>query len=397
MLRAALIAALAVACGPAAPPRPLTFEQREHAERWYRLTWRGAPVGWAVEREADGRITREEHLRMLRDGVEVAIELDVAIDVAADLTPRALHVDRRDGARVESLRATRAGDGWRRDGSAAVFAPPDAVPSELVPALVRMRGSFAGPVILAGWDLAVGDGVVASAGNRRLVARTVIGDAALDAAIELDERGNALAIVDSSDTHATRVRGAAEAQEPFAPVDVVAAAAIPLADDLRPVRVVVRARGTTKPPPAVPGQRVDVDGRRWTATLDPALPGALPPEPATASTAAEIAELAAAVHAAIEPSLAGNTAASGDCTAYAVAFAGYAELAGIPVKVVTGYVADGARLVRHRWNVAWDGARWITVDASQPETMAPRLGVALSDASIRGLAGATLADVEPDR
>jgi len=390
--RACAVALLIVACGPRVRP-PQTLDEAERRERWYRLSWHGAPVGWAVERETDGEIARDEHLELRRGDAVITTDLEIRISVAADLTPRRLRVRKRESGRDTTAVAVREADGWHRDGDRAVFAPPDAVPSELVPALVRVRGNFAGAVILSGWDLAVGDGVVIAAGDRRLAARTVIGGEAIDAAVELDVRGNTERIVDSTDTEAMRADKDG-ATAPFQPVDVVATAAIPLADARRPIEATLLARGGgLRPPPALPGQRGVVDGRRWQVTLDPALPGQLAPEPTTPSTAAEIADLVAAVHETIAPSLAGNTLTAGDCTAYAVAFAAYATFAGIPVQVVTGYVVDGDRLVRHRWNVAWNGGAWITVDASQPDVMAPRLGVAVSDASIAGLTAASLVEL----
>jgi hypothetical protein len=391
---APLVGVLALAgCPP--PKGPVSVDEQERRERWYRLAWHGAPVGWAVERESDDTITRVEHVVVRRGGATVTTDLTIDVGVAADLSPRSLRVSKRENGVETRATATLAADGWHRDGAATAFAPPDAVPSELVPALVRVRGTFAGPVILSGWDLAVGDGVVIGAGDRRLATRIVVGDQAIDAAVEVDLRGNTVHVADSTDTESTRVADEATATAPFTPTDVVAAAAIPLPDAMRPVKVTLTARGTTRPPPLVPGQRVDVDGRRWSATLDPALPGDLPKEAATPSTQAEIDELARSVHETMEPSLAGNTASAGDCTAYAVAFAAYAGMAGIPVQVVTGYVVEGNALVRHRWNVAWNGSRWITVDASQPGASAPRLGVALSDASVVGLLAAASIVLEP--
>jgi hypothetical protein len=391
------VALVAGVAGCPRPPRPAEIDDldvSEKAERWYRLSWRGDAVGWAVERETTHKITRVEHLEIQRGDVAVTTELEITIAVEADLTPKQLRVTSRENGKQTSTVADRRPDGWHRDGDPGTFAPADAVPAELVPALVRIHGNFAGAVILSGWDLAVGDGVVVAAGDRRVAARTVVGDRAIDAAVELDLRGNTARVIDSTGTEAVRVeRDTATA--PWQAIDVIAAGSIELADRDVPIELTLRPRGRTPAPPALPGQRVVADAGRWQVTIDPALPGALAPGPPATSTAdAEIAEISTGVHEAITPSLAGNSATAGDCTAYAVAFAAYARMAGIPAQVVTGFLVDGDRMVRHRWNLAWTGARWVTVDASQKEPT-PRLGIAVSDDSIAGLTAASMFDVVP--
>lgn len=60
----------------------------------------------------------------------------------------------------------------------------------------------------------------------------------------------------------------------------------------------------------------------------------------------------------------------GDCTTHALKLVALADDAGIPVRVVTGLRLDGDRLVRHRWVVAWTGARWQAVDPTYGESPA---------------------------
>jgi transglutaminase-like putative cysteine protease len=48
----------------------------------------------------------------------------------------------------------------------------------------------------------------------------------------------------------------------------------------------------------------------------------------------------------------------------------FAELArerGFDVQLVTGYRADGARMVRHRWAIAHTSAGWVSVDPTWGE------------------------------
>jgi hypothetical protein len=404
----ACAALVAAACGPPPARAPAGDDPPgAAAERWYRLSWRHAAVGWAVDRERPGRIERRERIEVRRGDAVVVTDFEAAIEVAADLAPLAIVARGAEGDRRWTATAIRRADGWHAGGAAAAFAPPDAVPSELVPLHVRAHGQFAGPVILEGWQLAVGHAVVIPAGTNRLAARTTVGDRAIDTAIELDTEGNATALVDSAGMVAMRADEAG-ATAPWQPPDMIDAGAIALADTTVPIEVALDPGATPAPPP-LPGQRVVAAGGRWLVTLDPALPGTLAspwarepsaerreapgPPRGEASVAIDIADLAAAVHETITPSLAGNTATAGDCTAYAVAFAAYARIADIPMHVVTGYLVDGPRLVRHRWNVAWTGARWITVDASQPAAPAPRLGVALGDETATSLAAAAMFDV----
>jgi transglutaminase-like putative cysteine protease len=84
-----------------------------------------------------------------------------------------------------------------------------------------------------------------------------------------------------------------------------------------------------------------------------------------------VGDLVAQVRARITPDLARSpagsrdgSAAAGDCTTYALAYAALATARGIPTRVVTGLRVDGDRLVRHRWAVSWTGTRWIAVDAA---------------------------------
>ena len=126
-LSRALTLALCLAVITGCPrPRPEEIDDldvSEKAERWYRLSWHGAAVGWAVERETEHRIQRVEHLELLRGDVSVTTELTIEIDVETDLTPRALRVRQQESGRETTTSAERRRDGWHRDGARGVFAP----------------------------------------------------------------------------------------------------------------------------------------------------------------------------------------------------------------------------------------------------------------------------------
>ena len=381
-MRRALIIAVAAACGggraavvdePAAPPGAAAT-----AERWYRLAFHGAPVGWAVEREAPARLVREEHVELRRGDAFVITDLTIEIE-HDDLAPRVVRVRQREGGRETTHTATRTAVGWRRDGEARPFAPADAIPTELVPLRVRRDGKFRGPVIVTGWDLAPGDGVVIATGPGRLAARMTIAGAAIDAAVQLDADKNPLAIADSTGVAATRVDRLI-AIAAFTPPDVIEAGSIELPGDTR--EIVVIARATAVPPP-LPHQRVVAEGDRWRVSLAPS-----PPPPR------ELDEIAREVAAEITPTLGTPSATAGDCTTYALAFAARARAAGVPVKLVTGYVLDGHTLVRHRWALARTRTGWHPVDASAPGQSRTFFGIALHDDDPIALAAAAVFDLQ---
>lgn len=85
---------------------------------------------------------------------------------------------------------------------------------------------------------------------------------------------------------------------------------------------------------------------------------------------------------------AARAATHGDCTTHALRFAALAAEHGIPVRVVTGLRRDGDALVRHRWNLAWTGARWLAVDPTWGEAPAAPVLVGLA---VHGARAADLA------
>ncbi|MEZ4365660.1 MAG: transglutaminase domain-containing protein [Kofleriaceae bacterium] len=395
------VAAAVLGCGrppPATTPaQDLDLDLGQRAapasERWYQLAWRGATVGWAVERvhrdEAGVTVERTEHLRLRRGEAVVEEHTTIVAHATPALVPTRVTVTTGLGDGGERVRVARRDDaGWRVDGE-AVAVPAAAIPVELVPLRVARDGGFAGPVLMAGRGFAVGDGEVVALGPRQQRARTRLPGAVREAAIELDDDGGAGLVVDGTGVVATRTSQLL-AQALGAPIDVLALGALAVV-----VRRHVAVELTAGPPPAAPGQRAVPIATGWRLEVAPDEPGGLPAPTAGAAgdRSAAIAAVVAAVAAAIEPSLLERGPDRGDCTTYALAVAAAAASARIPAKVVTGYRLDGALLVRHRWNLAWTGDRWLPVDASTDAAPArdPRLALAVHDATTASLAAAELA------
>ncbi|HEX3473928.1 MAG TPA: transglutaminase domain-containing protein [Kofleriaceae bacterium] len=356
------------------------------AERDYAIWLGGAQVGTAHEVErwspAGVVLVRTEALRFLRGNVPVAIT--AAIEITADRALAPSRVTWTERAQATRRReAVRDAAGWTvTDGADALPArlPAAAIPAELAPLLVRRDGRFAGPVFLPARGFVAGAGRIEPIAPRRLIARMVFdadpaatagatAEATAEATIDLGDDAMPVRVVDGEGVIATRIT-AAEAAAPFAPVDLIAATAIPLAGAPgAPPRLVLE--GDLVVPP-VPGQAAQVTADGIELALSPRLGGGLPPGPPGPDRTREILWLVARVHRRIAPDLAVHpatlhaaaAATAGDCTTFALAYAALAAERAIPTRVVTGFRVDGDHLVRHRWAVSWTGGAWIAVDAA---------------------------------
>jgi transglutaminase-like putative cysteine protease len=347
------------------------------AERDYAIWLGGAQVGTAHESErwspAGVVMVRTEALRFLRGDVPVAIT--TAIEITADPALAPSRVTWTERARTTRRgEAVRDAAGWTvSDGSGdarAARLPATAIPAELAPLVVRRDGRFAGPVFLPARGFVAGAGRIEPIAPRRLIAQLVFdAGAAAEATIDLGDDAMPVRVVDGEGVIATRIT-AAEAATPFAPVDLIAATAIPLAGSPgAPRRLVLEGDVAV---PAVPGQAARATADGIELELSPRLRGGLPPGPPGPDRTRDILGLVARVHRRIAPDLAAHpatlhtaaAATTGDCTTYALAYAALAAERAIPTRVVTGFRVDGDRLVRHRWAVSWTGGAWIAVDAA---------------------------------
>jgi hypothetical protein len=396
--RLVFVAALAACASPPAAvhavPDVPQLPPRDQV-RQYTIWLGGARVGTATETEtwtpAGLHLRRNEDLRFARGNADV--ELATTIDIDADAALVANHVRWTQlGATESAAEAVRGDGGWRV--STGVHVPANAVPGELVPLLVRRDGSFTGAVFLPARGFVSGTGRIEPVAPNRLVARLALdGGAVAESTIDLGRDGAPVRVVDGEGVIELRAT-AEQALEPFAPVDLVAATAVPISGT-PPVRGPHRLvlDGDLALPP-VPGQLV-LPGPNVELELDRALPGDLPPGEPGPDRAGEIAAIVAAVRARITPDLgaAHSTAAeaavatAGDCTTFALAYAALANGRGIATRVVTGLRIDGARLVRHRWAVSWTGRAWIAVDAAFGASPAggDLVGLAVHDADDAGL------------
>lgn len=403
------------ACAAAAPRAPAgdAPETPRDAARDYAIWLGGAQVGTAheVERWSPTGVVveRTEALRFLRGDVPVSIA--TAIEITADpaLAPSRVTWTERAGT-TRRGEAVRDPSGWAitADAGAPRHLPAAAIPAELVPLVVRRDGRFAGPVFLPARGFATGTGRIEPVAPHRLVARLVFdvpgaaapltpsgttrpgsvttraAEAAIapapaappttaEATIDLGDDAMPVRVIDGEGVIATRIT-AAEAELPFAPVDLIAATAIPLSGS--PAALSGAARrlvldGDLAVPP-LPGQAVSTTGDGIELALSPRLRGGLPPGPPGPDRTREIVALVARVHRRIAPDLAASPASAraaaaattGDCTTFALAYAALAAERAIPTRVVTGFRVDGDRLVRHRWAVSWTGGAWIAIDAA---------------------------------
>jgi hypothetical protein len=360
-------------------------------------------------------------MQFLRGEVPIALATTIEITADRQLVPSRV-------TWTETAQAMRHGEavrdatGWLVTDEAGVRRlPRAAIPAELAPLLVRRDGRFAGPVFLPARGFVAGAGWIAPvapdapAAPRRLVARLVFdagattgvtamptsdatttirpsatAGATAEATIDLGDDAMPVRIVDGEGVIATRIT-AAEAAIPFAPADLIAATSIPLTGTPSH-RLVLQGDLAL---PAVPGQAAQAASGGAVLELSARLHGGLPPGPPGADRTREIIALVARVHRRISPDLAANptsaraaaAATAGDCTTFALAYAALAVSRGIPTLVVTGFRADGARLVRHRWAVSWTGRAWLAVDAAFGTAPAGGnlVGLAVGDADDAGL------------
>lgn len=421
---------LAFACAARSPvptPAPVVADTPDvapPARVAWALSWRGQAIGGAWERDTPAHFERRERI-VVRRGDDVVIS-DLAITIERDdnRVPYQVGVTRwQDGPVLEGTAMRNVDGGWsvEIDGEPPATLPA-AVPFELV---LRSGQEFHGTVLLAGWGFATAHLDLLPASN---AAWLFVGGRLLQASVTYDEDGAIASIVGGDGITATRAAIDADLR-PAQPPEVVASNAITL-DDARAIRAhdaaepsvpdasgprtIVFPDATAPSPPPLPGQR-PVSGRPWSVTLDPSAiprelspeprtlrlppqPRALPPELRTHDRTAEITALVHQVAASIDDDLSATsttagaalTATRGDCTTHALRFAALAADADIPVRVVTGLRLDGNALIRHRWNVAWAGDRWITVDPTFDESpAAPALiGLAAHGARAADLAAA---------
>jgi Transglutaminase-like superfamily len=382
---------------------PQAIQLRASTERRYAIWLGGAQVGTAAETEqwsATGVIVRRtEAMQYLRGDAAVALAMTIEIVADAALVPSRV-------TWTEQAQATRHGEavrdaaGWTVTDDAGVRRlPARAIPAELAPLIVRRDGHFAGPVFLPARGFVAGAGRIEPVAPGRLVARLVFAaeatagataGATAEATIDLADDGMPLRVVDGEGVIATRIT-AAEARQPFTPVDLIAATAIALTGT--PSHR-LRLDGELAVPP-VPGQRTQLVPDGAVVELSADLAGGLPPGVRGADRTREIAALVRRVRGRIAPDLAADptsartaaAATAGDCTTFALAYTALAGERAIPTLVVTGFRIDGDRLVRHRWAVSWTGRAWIAVDAAFGAVPAggDLVGLALHDADDLGL------------
>lgn len=382
MWRCSGVAALLLVGCAARPLPPSPFEHDlgppAHEVRLrYELRWRGAVVGdvaLTIARRGDAvTVDRRETLRLRRGDARVVQRAEVHVEATSALVPRRLCWTIDDAAR---RCAAVQGDAWQ-EGTQRV-ADAAAVPSELVPLLAQRDGGFAGPVLLPGPTLLVGDGAVTSLADGQHLTQVELGGARRQSVVTLGPDGLPDQIVDDTGVSAHRVATVARADDD---VDVLALGALAIAGPADPATGLELTLGPGAPAawPALPGQDVVArDAGRVALTL------AAPP---TATRDAAIAAITAEVAAAIAPSLAPTTDAAGDCTTYALALHAALRRAGFAAQLVTGFVIVDGALRRHRWVAAWSADRWWPVDAAFGEAPAGPTHVALRlhDASAAAL------------
>lgn len=359
-------------------------------DRSYALTWGGAALGWARERDDGQRWQRREQIVIRRGDQIVASELELSIERDVDGVTRTIELARWQDGPVLRGRATAIAGGWRIDvdGEAALTAPP-ATPFELAIARAPATGGFRGPVLLAGYGFAIAELAVARGDGDDWTATLTVAGRPLVATVRYADDGTVREIR-GADGVVARAVDAWTLTRPAVPIEVVAGSALvveesdpsPSADGT--VAVVAPTtlwlpEATGPAPPALPGQRAVDSGRAgWTVRLDPDAPTELPPGPVGVDRTALLAALARQVADDVEDDL-GATALTeggarlarrGDCTTHALRFAALAADLGFELRVVTGLRLDGGALVRHRWIVAWTGQRWRAIDPTFAEAPA---------------------------
>lgn len=399
-MRRTALALLAACAHPPAPRMDAPDDLPPDQQRRYTIWLGGAQVGTALETEQwSGTamvLRRTETLTFLRGDAPIALTTTIEIHATRQLVPQSVRWTER-GTADRHGEAHRDARGWHvsLDGTRRTL-PPDALPAELVPLVVRRDGHFTGAVFLPARGFIVGHGhidPVDHLARSRLVARIAL-DAGpvVEATIDLAADGSPARVVDGEGVIAMRATEA-QAAAPFALVDLVSATSVPLTG--------TRQRGHRLALigdlalPAVPAQAAYAADASLEVELSPSLPGDLPPGEPGADRQREIRSLVAAVRARISPDLRAGAptardaeaATAGDCTTFALAYAAVATRANIPTRVVTGLRIDGDRLVRHRWAVSWTGRAWIAVDAAFGAAPAggDLIGLAIHDADDAGL------------
>ena len=403
---AGAIGAALVGCAPARAPRDergsasegVTARHRPRGERAYALTWGGAALGWARERDDGQRWQRREQLVVRRGDEVVVSELELVIERDERGRPRTVSLARWQDGAVLRGRAVADGAGWRIDvdGEAAVSAPA-ATPFELALADAPARGGFHGPVLLAGYGFAIADLALVPASGRAWTATLTIAGRPLVATLRYADDG-AIESIDGADGVVARAVADWTTARPRVPLEVVRgnALAVEGAGDTAPAGLWLPAAAGPLPP-ALPGQRV-IAGERagWTLRLDADLPGDLPPGPPGEDRTALAAALARQVAVDVEDDLgataltegSARVARRGDCTTHALRFAALAADLGLETRIVTGLRLDGGVLVRHRWDVVWTGQRWLAIDPTYAEAPAAPVLVGLA---VHGARAADLA------
>jgi len=281
------------------------------------LRWRGHLAGRAREELIAGirggyRFSRRESWRVARGGSVLEWETEIVIDADRELRGERVWLY-RDRRLRGSARRARAGWTIEVPGESVRGAPAAAEPVELVPLRLAMRreARWAGPVLLAGFELAVArltvepDSLPGARASRRRVVLSGPGGR-IESRVQLRADGT----LDSEagpDASQVRVAGADPRDAPGepppgeAPPDLVALGAIPvsgrpprrrergsrvaIAIAIEPERGAAGARRLAlAPPPDLPGQRVRAAPAGWLVELGvpapPAARAAAPREPA---------------------------------------------------------------------------------------------------------------------
>ena len=400
-LWAAIGGAALLGCGgpAAAPPPEVPAVAMVQRERSYALTWGGAALGWARERDDGARWQRREQIVVRRGEQVVVSELELTIERDDRGVARAVALARWQDGPVLRGRAVASEGGWRIDvdGEAPIVVGA-ATPFELAIAAAPAAGGFRGPVLLAGYGFAIAELAVVRADGGAWTATLTIAGRPLIATIRYDGDG-AVREIRGADGVVARAIASGMIAPPATPLEVVAGNALAvdgLAEAVGPVTLWLPGASGPRPP-ALPGQRV-LEGARvgWTIRLDVDAPTELPAGGAGPDRTALIAALAHQVADDVEDDL-GATALTeggarvarrGDCTTHALRFAALAADVGVETRVVTGLRLDGGALVRHRWIVAWTGARWRAIDPTYAEAPAEPLLLGLA---VHGARAADLA------
>lgn len=445
-----MITIAVASCGGASQRKP--FEREDLAtdkapdRRFYALRFEGALVGFASEEErvVEGRrqLVRREVVQMRRAEELASFEIELRLSgtsgggatsieavvrhcetdgkrgslpparadfldgTAAALTDIACPAGLRAGPLATRATAEHAPSGWQlRDERGARSLPAEAQPAEwldvaIAPQEIRARGGVEGPLSLffATRQFATGRALRRYLSPTTWVGTVELEGAILESTVELDRDDRPRLIVDGSGVVAERI-GEAELgallAKPLPLVDLVALTRLPIQNptglvEVTPQRLVFTLPRAAPVPPEAPGQRVAAaeNPARWIVELgEPADPSFDSDELTAVATFAELARRVAE-----EGDQAGSLG-GGDCTARALRFAALATQAQLRIRIATGFIVDGQTLVRHRWALAWTGARWIAVDPSAGEApAAPGLiALAVHDATAEGLAAAEAA------